>query len=104
MSVEVALRVLGSQALAALIRHYRLNPGSQVDAVRALGLTAPIVSANTRILIDAGVVVGRPESRGRRAGIYAVDEERLNFLVDELKKFVAGEEPRTPGQADAPSS
>ena len=88
MSVAIATKVLGSEVLVALIRHYRDHPGPQSAAVDALDLPNQLVSAQTRILMQAGVVVADPPSRGRRAGRYVVDEERLAFLIRELREYL----------------
>ncbi|WP_215817132.1 hypothetical protein [Pimelobacter sp. 30-1] len=97
MSVAIATRVFGSEVLVALIRHYRESPGPQIEAAQALNLPPQLISANTRILINFGVVIGDPPGRGRRAGRYVVDEERVQLLLAELAAYVgAGKsDPRT---------
>jgi hypothetical protein len=87
MSVAIATRVFGSEVLVALMRHYRKTPGSQTEASEALDLPTQLVSTNTRILMDAGVVYADPPGRGRRAGRYKVDEKRARELADALIRY-----------------
>ncbi|GAB3930683.1 hypothetical protein GCM10011575_47360 [Microlunatus endophyticus] len=84
MSVQIATRVFGSELLVALIRHYRANPGLQKEAAAALGVPVQAVSTNTRILVEAGVVVGDPAPRGGRPGRWIVNEDRTLELAREL--------------------
>lgn len=86
--VSAAARVFGSDVLVALIRHYRMHPGLQKEAAEALDLPAQIVSANTRVLIGAGVICGDPEPWGSRPGRWVVDERRLQELHDALQAFL----------------
>lgn len=87
VSVQIATRVFGSELLVALIRHYRANPGLQKQAAAALGVPVQAVSTNTRILVEAGVVVGDPAPRGGRPGRWIVNEVRTLELVRELLNF-----------------
>ncbi|MGH3352279.1 MAG: ArsR/SmtB family transcription factor [Nocardioides sp.] len=82
MSVEIAARVFGSSLRLALLRHYRGTASSQADAAVALDLTQSVVSKNTAVLVDAGVVVADPPGRWKGTpGKYIVDEERLRHLM-----------------------
>ena len=87
MSVAIATRVFGSEVLVALIRHYRHHPGLQKDAAEALGLPPQVVSSNTRILVEAGVVIGDPEPRGARPGRWVVNEARARELAVALVSY-----------------
>lgn len=87
MSVQIATRVFGSELLVALIRHYRTKPGLQKEAAAALGVPVQAVSTNTRILVEAGVVIGDPAPRGGRPGRWIVDEARILELARELISY-----------------
>lgn len=91
MSVTIATRVFASEVLVGLIRYYGQNPGSQTEAAAALDLTTQLVSSNTRLLIDAGVVVEQEKGSGRRGGKYAVDKQRVRELADALLRYSLGE-------------
>lgn len=105
MNVTIAVRVFSSEALMALIRHYRLHPGPQADAVKALNLPHQLVSKLTSTLTEAGVVIPDPPSRGRRAGHYRVDQDRVDFLLREMRDFVAGAGEQAPSlDRDSPAS
>lgn len=91
MSVAIAARVFGSELLVALIRHYRAHPGLQKEAAAALDVPAQVISTNTRVLVDAGVVVGDPAPWGVRPGRWIVDEERVRNLVAVLFAYTMGE-------------
>lgn len=75
----------------ALLQHYRTTSGSQAQAAEALKLPQNVVSRNTSVLIEAGVVVGNPPGRGRMPGRYVVDEARLRELAAELMAYSLGE-------------
>lgn len=96
MSVQIATRVFGSELLVALIRHYRAHPGLQKEAAAALGVPAQAISTNTRVLVDAGVVVGDPAPWGGRAGRWIVDEGRTFELARELINYTVGIEVESP--------
>lgn len=87
MTVHLATEVFGSDLRVHLIRHYRAHPGPQKAAAEALGVSTNAVSANTKVLIDAGVVVVEPGS-DRRFQICRVDVERLNELLADVTRFV----------------
>lgn len=87
MSVAIAGKVLGSEVRLALIRYFRTSPGSQADAVEALDLPQTVVSRNTAVLVQAGVVIADPPGGGGKQGRYVVDEERLAFLVSEVARY-----------------
>lgn len=92
MTVGVAIRVYGSELLVALIRHYREHPGLQKEAAAALGVPTQVISTNTRILIDAGVVVGDPPPWGSRPGRWIVNEPRALELAATLINYTLGTE------------
>lgn len=88
MTVAIAAKVFGSEVTVGLIRHYRLHAGSQTDAAHALDLPTQVISRATRTLVEAGVVVRGPGAgRGRQAGRYIVDDHRVRFLLDELRRY-----------------
>lgn len=87
MSVAIAVRVFGSETLVALIRHYWTSPGSQQDAATTLDIPNQLVSTNTRLLLDAGVVIADPPARGRRPGRYVVDQDRVHHLLEALRRY-----------------
>lgn len=91
MSVTIAARVFGSELLVSLIRYYRMHPGLQKEAAAALDIPAQAVSTNTRVLVDAGVVVGDPPPWGVRPGRWIVDEERVRNLAAVLVAFTMGD-------------
>jgi predicted transcriptional regulator len=90
MSVSVAMRVYGSEILVALIRHYRQHAGGQHGAASALGLPQQLVSTNTRVLIDTGVLIAQSVGTDRRRRNYSVDEARLAELLDALQAYSSG--------------
>lgn len=92
LSAAIATRVFGSEVLIGLIRHYRANGGSQIEAAAALDLPQNVVSRNTTILIKAGVVVANPPASGRRAGRYIVDELRVRELAAALVSYTLDDE------------
>lgn len=87
MSVTIATKVFGSEVLVALIQHYRKTPGSQQDASKALDVPNQLVSTGTRLLLDAGVVIADPPSRGPIPGRYLVDEQRVAELLEALGNY-----------------
>lgn len=89
MNVHLATELLSSELRVHLIRHYRLRPGPQRDAAEALGVSANAVSANTKVLIDAGIVVVE-SGEDRRYQICRIDEGRLAVVLSDLHAFVAG--------------
>lgn len=91
MSVAIASRVFGSEVLVGLIRHYRQSPSTQTEAAAALDLSSPLVSTNTRVLEQAGVVYLDGPRRGVAAGKYRVDEARVRMLSEALLDYVLGE-------------
>lgn len=90
MNVQLATELLSSELRVHLIRHYRMHPGPQRDAAEALGVSANAVSWNTKVLIDAGIVVVEP-GEDRRHQICRIDEARLAVLLGDLHAFVAGD-------------
>ena len=64
-----------------LIRHYIESPGQQRHAADALGVSRAVISLNTRVLVDLGVV-------RNDAGIYSVDLERVAELHAALGQYL----------------
>ncbi|MEJ7831583.1 MAG: helix-turn-helix domain-containing protein [Nocardioides sp.] len=91
MSVAIATRVYGSEVRAALIGHYRQQPGSQQDAIDQLALPQHVVSKNVRILVQAGVLTREQKPGDARAGQYSVDEQRARELIEALRIYCLGE-------------
>lgn len=87
MSVAIATRVYGSEVLVGLIRFYRKNPGSQVEAARALDLDPRLVSKNLQVLEQAAVVIREVVPEDARKALYRVDEQRARELLDALRSY-----------------
>ena len=95
MSVAIATKVFGSEVLVGLIQFFRTHPqATQSDAMRHLELAHQTVSHNTRILLQAGVLEVLTPKQGRTGGTYAVDEERVDMLVRELRKYLLVDDPQ----------
>lgn len=89
MNVEAAARAFGSTVRMHLIRHYAGTPGSQREAMDALGLSQRAVSVNTRLLVELGVVIDAPNETNPNARRYSVDQDRLRELQDALVNFTS---------------
>lgn len=90
VNVAVATRVFGSEPLVALIRHYWRAPGAQRDAAETLGLPQQLVSRNTRLLVDAGVLTEETSETDRRTCTYRVDPDRVRTLLAALSDYSLG--------------
>lgn len=91
MNVQAATRAFRSEASVALIRHYRLHPGSKTSAVQALNLPNAVVFDNLKVLGEIGVIVAERDPDDARARFYRVDEAALHELLVALADFTAGE-------------
>ena len=79
--VYEATQAFGSELRVQLIHHYALHPGRQADAARTLGVDRAVISANTRALLDVGVLTQDSER------VNTVNRERLDELIATLNDF-----------------
>ena len=80
-TVYTATQAFGSELRVQLIHHYARHPGRQADAARTLGVDRAVISANTRTLLDIGVLTQDSER------VNTVDRERLEELIEALNDF-----------------
>ncbi|MDQ3431252.1 MAG: hypothetical protein M3467_03335 [Actinomycetota bacterium] len=73
-------KVFGSEVRMLLIDFFSGGPARQVDAMRALGIDRAVISANTRALVEVGVLVAGEERT------YTVDRARLDDVLAPLEK------------------
>ena len=90
MSVYAATQAFGSELRVHLIHYYASHPGRQIDAVRALGVERAVVSLNNRALIETGVLTVDEDK------VYSIDQDRLDELLDALRRFGEPEKPNEP--------
>jgi DNA-binding MarR family transcriptional regulator len=81
---EAAARAFATTLRLQLIAHFRDHPGAQVDAARALGAGRNVISANVRVLEDAGVLRRSPSNDGRSSTLN-VDADRVRALLRALE-------------------
>lgn len=87
MSVLQASQAFGSEVRLRLVRHFLEHPGSQAEAMRALGISSATATSNTKLLLDLGVLTETPAA-DRRARIYTVNLKRYDELVDALRRYI----------------
>lgn len=90
MNVEAAATAFGLPVRLHLIRFYLQHPAStQAAAMESLGIGRRPVQVNTRILVDAGVLIEQPSSDKRQRS-YQVDRDRVEDLLAAARDFTLG--------------
>lgn len=85
--VQHASEMMSSLVRLRLIRYYRSTPGSQADAAAALDVPNTSLTTNLRALLDIGVLIQEPPTRGR-AYTYRVDETRITALLESVQHYL----------------
>ena len=85
--VYAATQTFGSELRVQLIHHYATHPGRQADAARTLSVDRAVISANTRALLDIGVLIQDSER------VNTVNRERLGELTAALNDFCLPSQP-----------
>ena len=89
--VQQASEMMSSLVRLRLIRYYRSTPGSQADAAAALDVPPTSLTTNLRALVDIGVLIQEPPTRGR-AYTYRVDEARVAALLNSADRYLLRED------------
>ena len=80
-NVYAATQAFASELRVQLIHHYAIHPGRQADAARTLGVERAVISANTRALLEIGVLIQDSER------VNTVNRKRLDELIAALNSF-----------------
>lgn len=81
-SARAAAAAFGTPLRLRLIRHYLDKPGQQKDAAEALGVSAAVISLNTKALVELGVI-------DHVNGSYGVNRDRIVELRNGLEDYLA---------------